>query len=255
MMLAVIIPTYNVGDHIEKVLRRCLDDSPDSCVYVSDGGSKDDTVAIAKRIALEAPNRIHVEVSRHSGRANCLNDGAMRAKKGGAALFFFLHGDTLPSVGFTAEICKVLAKPGVSAGAFRIETVGAQGWCLRLFVLGANWLNNLRSSWMETPYGDQGIFVTRNTFDALGGFPAVPLMEDPGFVWAARRRGIVAIAPLAVQTAAGQWSILGPAFVARNYLLLATWILGLATPHQIFHAYYPGRPVPPTVPYCELKGA
>jgi len=268
--IAVIIPTYNVGSRIESVLSRCLAEEWarfDGRVYVIDGGSKDDTLEVAQRMAAHSTwqGRLHVQVSPHTGRANCLNVGAAKAKADGAEIYFFLHGDTLPPRGFGHTLRAILSTPGTSVGAFRIQTTipsdlprgAVRGWLLQSFVLAANWLNNLRSVWMETPYGDQGLFVTRATFEAIGGFPPVPLMEDPAFVWSARQRGRVVIAPEGagayVQTAAGQWSSLGPAFVARNYLLLTTWLVGLSNPHSIFGAYYPGRPPPPTVSYRELE--
>ena len=60
------------------------------------------------------------------------------------------------------------------------------------------------------PYGDQGIFVRSETFHEVGGFPALPVMEDFEFVRRLRRRGRIRIVSLPVTTSGRRWQELGP---------------------------------------------
>ena len=60
--IAVVIPTYNVEQQIEGVLRRCLLDQ-NVTIFVSDGGSRDKTIQVASKVAIEAPGRIHVQIA------------------------------------------------------------------------------------------------------------------------------------------------------------------------------------------------
>ena len=56
------------------------------------------------------------------------------------------------------------------------------------------WMVNLRSRWLQMPYGDQAIFLRAETFRRLGGFAELPIMEDFEFIRRLRRHGTIAIA-------------------------------------------------------------
>jgi hypothetical protein len=87
----------------------------------------------------------------------------------------FLHADVQLPAGAGGLIAAALAAPDVVAGAFRVRTVADAG---------RNWLgpilrfSDVRSRWTRFPYGDQALFVRRAAFEAVGGFPDQPLMED-----------------------------------------------------------------------------
>ena len=59
---------------------------------------------------------------------------------------------------------------------------------------------NKRCAWMQLPWGDQGYFMTRRTFEQLEGFPAIPLMEDPALLLACERMGAIKAANVAIAT-------------------------------------------------------
>lgn len=134
-------------------------------VIVVDGGSRDETAAIVRRHA----GVRFVEVGR--GRGGQQNAGA-RCARGDVLLF--LHADvTLPREA-AAAITGALADAAVVAGAFRTRTLTDRpSWLARWL-----WLADIRSRVTRFPYGDQALFVRRGAFEAVGGFPDQPLMED-----------------------------------------------------------------------------
>ncbi|MBK6591334.1 MAG: TIGR04283 family arsenosugar biosynthesis glycosyltransferase [Burkholderiales bacterium] len=131
-------------------------------VIVVDGGSSDDTVALATPWAdcvLVFPG----------GRARQMNAGAARAT---GEVLLFLHADTQLAAGADEMVLAALrAKTGW--GRFDVRIDGAP-WMLRVVAT----LMNLRSRWSGIATGDQAIFMRRALFDAVGGFPDQPLMED-----------------------------------------------------------------------------
>jgi hypothetical protein len=92
----------------------------------------------------------------------------------------------------------------VVAGAFRLRVDG-RGWPLRFVEAVVNW----RSTRLGLPYGDQGLFLRRAAFDAAGGYPDMPFLEDYEMSRRLSRAGTLAIADEAVVTSARRWQTLG----------------------------------------------
>lgn len=130
-------------------------------VIVVDGGSRDGTVALA------APRADRV-IAAPRGRARQMNAGAVAAQ--GDALLF-LHADTRLPEGAATVIADALARHDWGRFDVRIEGRPAT-------LRGVAALMNLRSRATGIATGDQAMFVTRAAFDATGGFPDQPLMED-----------------------------------------------------------------------------
>lgn len=131
-------------------------------VIVADGGSADNTVALA------APEADLVILAPR-GRARQMNAGAKRAR---ADVLLFLHADTL-----LPERADELVAAAVTAGAVwgRFDvTISGRSRLLRLVAA----LMNLRSRCTGIATGDQAVFVRRTTFELLQGYPDQPLMED-----------------------------------------------------------------------------
>lgn len=183
-MLSIVIPVLDEA----RLIGRCLDavwaQPGIDEVIVVDGGSTDGTAALARAHDLGA--RV-IETSR--GRGHQLNTGG-RAARGDVILF--LHVDVRLPVKAATIVARILAEPGVVAGAFRTWTVSDRarpGWWAPLLHLA-----DVRSRYTTLPYGDQALFVRGDVFHAAGGFPAVPLMEDLAFAKRLRRFGAVRIA-------------------------------------------------------------
>lgn len=183
-------------------------------VVVADGESRDTTVAVARHhgatVAACPP-----------GRGRQFNAGAALAS---GEILFFLHADTLPPAGFAAEIRRVLATPGVVAGAFRLGIAGEQP-ALRCIEFGAN----LRARLFGLSYGDQGLFLRAADFRNLGGFRELPLCEDAELMGRLRRLGKIRLARTAVRTSARRWLRLGVLRTTwRNQLVLLGFLLGIS---------------------------
>ncbi len=192
-LISVIIPVLNEADHLAQTLNG-LRSAANVEVIVVDGGSQDQTVAIAQSHGVRT-------VSTVPGRAHQMNVGAAVAQ--GDSLLF-LHGDTWLPSGFETLIPSALAQPGVVAGAFRLQIRG-KNWGLRVVEWSVNW----RSRWLQLPYGDQAIFLKAATFQALGGFPALPIMEDFELVRRLQPQGRILIVPTAVLTSDRRWQKFG----------------------------------------------
>jgi rSAM/selenodomain-associated transferase 2 len=161
--LAVVLPTLDEAVGIEAALRALAPlREHGAFVVVADGGSSDDTIARAERGAdcvITAPR----------GRAPQMNAGA--AAGIGAEHLLFLHADTqLPP---EADMLVAHALASHAWGRFDVRITGRSRW---LPIVSA--LMNLRSRTTGIATGDQAIFMTRAAFDAVGGFPEQPLMED-----------------------------------------------------------------------------
>jgi rSAM/selenodomain-associated transferase 2 len=171
-MISVIIPTYNEEERIEKTIAsvRLLRDEADFEIIVSDGGSSDATVSLAREHA-----RV---VCSERGRGRQSNAAAEQAR---GDIFFFLHAHaTLPG-GALAMINQAINVKGCDGGGFsnvfsehnrKIKRLGR--------VLNLRLRDNDHSG-NTIFFGDNGIFVRRVAFEALGGFKTIPIMEDYDF--------------------------------------------------------------------------
>ena len=163
-MISVIIPAFNEAEALPATLERVTAEAARHEVIVVDGGSTDETCAVA----MTYPN-VRV-VSAEKGRAQQLNAGARLA---GGDCLLFLHADTLLPQGALATLATVCREGSeCEAGGFRHRFSDAD-WKLSLISA----LHNLRCRITDVFFGDQAMFVSRELFWRLGGFACEP-MED-----------------------------------------------------------------------------
>ncbi len=210
--LSVIVPTLNEERTIGPTLLRLVGRT-DIEVIVADGGSVDETVSIARRMGcLVVPVR--------PGRGRQMNAGAAFASGEG---LLFLHADTRLPADFEARIWSILNQ-GAAAGAFRLRIEDPRQ-ALRWIEWGAN----LRSRILQTPYGDQGLFMRAELFHQVGGYPNWPLMEDYELCRRIRRHGKIALANESVSTSARRWNRLGICRTTlMNQFIVAAFHLGVS---------------------------
>jgi rSAM/selenodomain-associated transferase 2/rSAM/selenodomain-associated transferase 1 len=223
--VSVIIPAFNEETQITATLRS-IGQGHAHEVIVVDGESTDATVACAKE------HGGNVLVSK-PGRARQMNAGAARAT-GGALLF--LHADTLLPPRWEEAVPRALRGPGIVAGAFRFRIAGNfRGKSV------VEWATGFRSRWLQRPYGDQGLFLSRALFEEMGGFADLPIMEDYEFTERLRRRGRIETVDEAALTSSRRWQTLGVLRTTlRNQWMLAGYHLGVP-PIKLAKTYRPGR--------------
>lgn len=160
--LSIIVPILDEKDILPDLLTHLQHWQHSGCeIVLVDGGSIDGSAATAQAAGFAV-------FSSDRGRALQMNAGAAQAH--GRALVF-LHADTRLPANAPAAILKVLATKGW--GRFDVTIEGTH---FMLPVISA--LMNLRSRWTGIATGDQAIFVRKDLFNTIGGFPRQPLMED-----------------------------------------------------------------------------
>ncbi|MGZ5866188.1 MAG: TIGR04283 family arsenosugar biosynthesis glycosyltransferase [Xanthobacteraceae bacterium] len=163
-IVSVIVPVLNEAATIGGLLRALAPARARGVeVIVADGGSTDNTCATARHLCS------HV-VSAPRGRGAQMNAGAAIA---GGDVFLFVHADTRLPGNFDRLIIDGLAHSNRAWGRFDVRIWGRHP-LLPLVAL----MMNLRSRLTGIATGDQAMFVTREAFSAVGGFPDVALMED-----------------------------------------------------------------------------
>jgi rSAM/selenodomain-associated transferase 2 len=224
--LSIVIPALDEAANLAALLPALGAGEPEAEVVVVDGGSRDGTrqvVAAHPRVRWLAAPR---------GRAAQMNAGARVA---GGDVLLFLHADTRLPSGAGAAVRAALADPGVVGGRFDVAFDTT-----RPIMRVVAWMMNHRSRWTGISTGDQALFVRRDTFEALGGFPAIPLMEDVELTRRLKRRGRLAALRLRVTTSARKWQTEGALrTIVLMWLLRALYAAGVA-PARL-HGWYDGR--------------
>ena len=153
-----------------------------------DGGSEDDTVALAER---QGARVLRVEPPQ---RARQMNAGG-RAARGDVLVF--LHADTVFQPGAIDALRQLASESPLVGGGFRRRYASPS------LVLAASCrLGNLRASQLGWFFGDQAIWASREAFERVGGFPEVARFEDLDFTRRLRRLGPTALVVPGVVTSA-----------------------------------------------------
>ncbi len=192
MSVSVIIPTLNEERCLAESLALLRQHRPHEIIVI-DGGSSDATCRLAAQadLLLQGPR----------GRALQMNLGAAHAR---GDVLLFLHADCSLESGALLQAERSLRLPRVVAGCFRM-VVQARGALYRSVDACAT----ARVRLTGLVYGDQGLFVRRNCFERLGGFPPLRLMEDLFFSRQLRREGRIVIAPSRIFVSPRRWQQAG----------------------------------------------
>ncbi|MFT5180896.1 MAG: rSAM/selenodomain-associated transferase 2 [Alphaproteobacteria bacterium] len=214
--LGVVIPALNASPGIGPTLESlsAARAAFDVDVLVVDGGSADDTLALAQARGART-------ITAPPGRGGQLAAGAA-AVTGDWLLFVHadtrLEGDWIPAV---ADFVRSPENAG-RAGYFRLIFDDSAPAARRLERIVA-W----RARNFGLPYGDQGLLIARALYDSLGGYRPMVLMEDVDLVRRLGRRRLVAL-PAVARTSADRYRRSGyMARSTRNVICLALYYLGL----------------------------
>lgn len=229
--LSVIIPAFNEAARIGRTLERVRTALPRASLIVVDGGSTDETAAIASTfgaMVVHAPRSRGIQC--HAG-----------AIKSTAKWLLFLHADTLVPLEAESVFQDFAANPNAQMGTFRVQ-----------FADGGKFLDALawaasRGDSVFTRFGDQGVLVRHSFYDALGGFPPWPLFEDVALFQRARKLSRVHWLPAHVITSARRFNERG---LFRQRLLNAELMLRFlagASPFELAARYHSRTgPTPPS---------
>ena len=212
----MVIPALNEAAHLPRLLTRLNEGLSGHTgeITVVDGGSRDDTAAIAEAAGarvLRSPRR---------GRAAQLNYGAARARY---ELLYFVHADTLPPASFVADIEEALAG-GYPVGCYRFVYDRPPNPLMRLNA----YCTRFDRLWCRG--GDQSLFVTRELFDRLGGFcERHCIMEDFDFIQKAQAEARFRIMPRNIVVSARKYETNGYLRVQlANLVVFTMYRLGVS---------------------------
>lgn len=233
--LSIIIPVFRESALISDTIHSILDlkISIPFEIIISDGESSHSTLESLrtdkKILHSQQPVKLIPSVK---GRGPQMNTGVSQAK---GQLLFFLHADTrLDQRGMDLMI-KTWKDHGnpLFCGAFDLY-IHSEKKIFRIIEKTAS----LRSRLLKIPYGDQGIFMSRQLFERVGGFPDVPIMEDVGIMSRIKKTGVFPIFlthPIA--TSARRWKDQGIFYTTlKNWILISLYILGVSP--KILTKYY-----------------
>jgi uncharacterized protein len=197
--LSVVIPTLNEEAELGATLA-ALPPVKEVEIIVSDGGSCDATVAIARARGAGV-------LKTRPPRAIQMNAGAAMAS---GRRLLFLHADTRLPRDPDTQVEAVLSRAGTRAGAFHLA-IDAPHPGLRLIA----WAANRRSRLLQMPYGDQALFMDSGLFWDIGGFAPLAIMDDYDLVRRLKKATRIGLAPGMALTSARRWQRRG---------ILATWL-------------------------------
>jgi rSAM/selenodomain-associated transferase 2 len=216
-MISIIIPARNEERFLGATLAYLRENAPNDQaeIIVADGGSLDGTVNVARHWA-------RVVHGQDSTRAALMNAGARSAR---GDVLFFLHADSFPPADFVALIRGALSDPRAVGGAFDHEFMEPV-FGLRV----VSTIDRIRFRLTRNRFGDQGIFVRREVFERMGGYPNMAILEDLEFCRRLKRVGRTVLIGKSVKTSGRRFLNGG---ITRTFLwivcLLSLYRLGVDT--------------------------
>ncbi len=166
--LSIIIPTLNESQNLPLLLSDLSEYNSNIEILIIDSTSKDKT----KDIALINGTRFF-KINKNN-RGLQLNYGA---KKANADWLLFIHADSRLKFNWSKEILEILKKDPNFVYYFKFK-VNNKSLNYRFL----EFLVNLRCLIFKSPYGDQGLLISKENFKNLGGYKAIPIMEDLDFI-------------------------------------------------------------------------
>lgn len=224
-LLSLVVPVFEDFDAAARLLAG-IDPDPRLELIIADGGRD-------PRLDRLASTRADLHVVRSArGRAVQMNAGAAKAS---GEWLLFLHADSRLPPGWIARIASA---PADVVGGWFAFALDDRAWQARVIEWGVGWRVRL----LRLPYGDQGLFVRRAVFTAIGGYRDLPLMEDVDFVRRLVRSGRTIALEDRLVTSARRWRRDGwLRRSARNTLLLTLYLAGVSPATLARHYDLPPR--------------
>lgn len=219
MRVAVVVPTLDEEETLRRHLPPIIGLADE--IVVSDGGSRDGTVEVARELGVQI-------VSGPPGRGSQLNRGARETT---AEVLLFLHADTLLPPGAIDAVRKAV-DAGKVGGGFLVRFDDPRP----IYRFGTRMVAR-RTRLTRSPLGDQAQFATREVFEGLGGFHDWPILEDLDFIRRLKRVGALEIVPQEVVTSSRRYVEGGPVrTVVLNWLIWVLYFSGVS-PQRLSRLY------------------
>jgi rSAM/selenodomain-associated transferase 2/rSAM/selenodomain-associated transferase 1 len=222
----VIIPVFKEEERINATIGSLvkMKDNHSIEIIVVDGDPCGSTIQCIKEPTV-------ITITAEKGRALQMNKGAAKAA---GDILLFLHADTiLPEKGFD-KIISVMETGNYVAGAFNYD-IDSRNPFLRFIY----YTSYLRSKISRITYGDQGIFIRKDYFEKIGGYPEIPIMEEVEFMKKIKKnKDKIYILKDGVKTSARRYEKEGIIYGwLRNHRMRILYFFGVS-PGQLVK-YYP----------------
>ena len=224
MRLSIVVPTFQEAGCIGATIAATRALGEDVEIIVVDGGSSDGTAEIARE------HGARVSEAHDRGRARQMNQGAAAAI---GDVLLFLHADTILPADARGVIAAILSDPTVAGGCFRLKFDDDHPVLHVSSVLSSFGFRLFH-------YGDCAYFLRRSTFREMGGFHAMPLLEDIDFWLRLNRDHRTVVARASVLTSARRFRAVG---VIRQQtlatLIVLLYMLGVSAPRlaRLYHRF------------------
>lgn len=211
--ISIIVPTLNAEQYLPRCLGALMEGLSEGLIrelIVTDGGSKDATLAIADEAGA-------VVVNGPASRGGQLRRGCAVAQ---GKWLLVLHADTVLESGWAQDVAAHISTPQAGSAHFRLafDVSGLRPQWV------AGWAN-LRAGLFGLPYGDQGLLLRQGDYTRAGGYPDQPLMEDVALIRALQGR--LTPLPVCARTSAEKYARAGwMCRGTRNLWTLARYFAG-----------------------------
>jgi rSAM/selenodomain-associated transferase 2 len=229
MKFSVIIPVLNEQACLPAAVKSVREGIPEAELIAVDGGSVDGS---REWLAQRSGVRL---IKSDCGKGVQQNTGAAHAS---SEVLIFLHADCQLPRDAGERLQEVLSTHSIAGGCFFVRFAELQPFSLKLLALAMN----LRARILRRSFGDQALFIRREVFAKIGGFPDWPLFEDYELVRRLKKFGKFAVIQSPVTISArrflkhGVWQT-----VLRVFVLQAGYYIGIS-PHKLKKWFEDVRP-------------